>query len=975
VIPRKFAAVVGVLVVALAVSPVSEVRAQGSTGTITGVVRQATTNQPLSGATVTLQGTQRSAVTDQTGRYTLRNVPAGARTVRATLIGYESRTQQVTVAAGAEARADFGLPESAVALEGLVVTGQGTSVERRKLATAPDVISTEAIERAPVTDVGQLLQGRVTGATVQTTSAQPGQAPLVRFRGVTSIFGSQTPVIYVDGVRVDNSRGKGFGTGGEETSALSDLLASDIERIEITKGGAASTLYGSDAAAGVIQIFTKRGSSGKPTITTRIEQGYDTPETKFIKDVTFSFPEEQYPEFYANPGFNPDFVKDEYLKDGYFQNYYVGVSGGNEGATYNVSGRVQNSTGVQPKNEEAIYALRGGMQAFVGDNLRLDFTGNYTRNTFGRLFNGTAISDPLTALEVGDALFFSGAETLDEALRIFLLPDINEEVNRFTFGTTASYNPSPLFNSRFTVGVDYRSSEQRILEPTDFVVSSEQGEINRYNRNFTAVTLDYAGTLSYPREGRFTSDFTFGVQGFREDESQIFATGRNFLPGSKEFDAAANITASEVNTELFNGGIFLQERVGLADRVFLEGGVRFDGNSTFGDDVKFKAYPKLGATYTVSDEPFFQDRFGGVVNALKLRAAYGEAGKPARPFDRDRTLSAVPFRGTSAFRFANPGNQELRPEVTATFETGVDAGFLDNRVGVNFTYYNAKTRDALIPVAEQLTTGFRQTQLRNIGEIANEGIELGVNLGLIRRENVDWDLGVSYSTFRNEVTDLGDVSPFSLDIGRRVEEGRPVGAYFVNTPIDTNNDGLNDSFERQFKGTQPFPTQTGSFTSNLTLFRALSFNALADWARGATVVDYGSAWASFNGLERVTFPTRFSRSGEAVRKYSYTQAFSSLLLDGDYFKLRELGARYALPRRLAGRMGVDRATLYGTVRNVYTWVPEKQCLFADDCLSNLVDPELNGVASSDVGNLQLGGATSITLPAPRQFRLGVEVSF
>lgn len=957
------------LALVLAFLPHGAVWAQAQ-GTITGTVRQATTEQPIFGATVTVEGTARRAVTDRDGSYTLRNVPAGSYTVEAVLTGYERQAQPVTVGAGATERVDFSLPESAVAMEGLVVTGQGTSVERRKLATAPSVITAEMIEQAPVTDVAQLLQGRVEGATVQATSAQPGQSPLVRFRGVTSIFGSQTPVVYVDGVRVDNSRGKGLGTGGEQTSALSDLLASDIERIEIIKGGAASTLYGSDAAAGVIQIFTKRGASGEPRVTARVEQGFDTPETKFLKDVGFSFPD-----LVEEEGVNPNFVEDEYLKDGRFQNYYVGVSGGNEGATYNLSGRVQNSTGVQPKNEETIYALRGGLQAFVGEALRFDFTGNYTRNSFGRLFNGVAISDPLTALEVGDALFFTGAETLDEALRIFLLPNIAEEVNRFTFGTTASYNPSPLFNSKFTVGVDYRSSEQRISEPLDFVVTSDLGRIDRYNRNFSAVTLDYAGTISYPREGRFTSDFTFGFQGFREDESQIFATGRNLLPGTNDFDAAALITASEVNTELFNGGIFFQERVGLADRLFLEGGVRFDGNSTFGEDVTYQAYPKLGATYTLSDEAFFENAVGDVVSALKLRAAYGEAGKPARPFDRDRTFSAVSFRGASAARFANPGNADLRPEVTATFETGLDAGFFDNRVGVVFTYYNADTRDALVPVAEQLAGGFIQTQLRNIGEINNEGIELGVNVGLLRRDNVDWDFGATYSTFRNEVTDLGEVSAFSLDLGRRVEEGRPVGAYFVNTPIDTNGDGLNDNFERQFLGTQPFPTQTGSFTTSLTLWRSLTLNALADWAKGATVIDYGSAWSSFNGLDRVVFPVRYSLAGDSIRQYSYTQAFSSLLLNGDFFKLREVGARYALPERFSARVGADNASIFASVRNVRTWVPDRQCLFADGCLSNLVDPELNGVASADVGDLQLGGATSITLPAPRQFRVGVQVVF
>lgn len=968
--------VLGVCLFALSLGATPSVLRAQTGGTVSGTVRNARSNQPLAGVQVVVQGTTRGTLTGQNGAFLIPGVPAGSHTVEARSLGFQSAVEQVTVSAGAVARADFLLQESAVELEGVVVTGQGTAVEQRKLSTNVDVIGSREIDQAPVTDVAQLLQGRVPGATVQAVSAQPGQAPLVRFRGVTSIFGSQTPVIYIDGVRVDNATGKGLGTGGEQTSALADILASDIERVEVIKGGAASTLYGSDAAAGVIQIFTKRGIAGAPRMTARVEQGFDRAETKFIQDVDFVFPVEDYPELREDPSWDPDFFKNNFFKTGHFQNYYVAVNGGSEGTTYNISGRVQNATGVQPNNENTIYALRGGVHAQVSDQLGFDFNGSFTRDRFDRLFNGDFYEDPTTAFEVGDALGLSGADNLRDALDVFLMPSVDEEVSRFIFGTTATYQPSATFNSRLTVGVDYRANEQRIFSPIDFPIDEPTGSIQRYNRDYGAVTLDYAGTISWPREGTFTSDFTFGVQGFREDESIVRATGENFaLPGTADFDAAATITASEQNSEIFNGGVFFQERVGLWDRLFLEGGLRLDGNSAFGEDVGLQAYPKLGASYNLSDEPWWAEGLGRYANAMKLRVAYGKAGKFPPPFVRDRTFNASPFRGESAPRFLNAGNADLRPEVTATFEAGIDAGLLDNRLGINFTYFNAVTNDALFFVAEQPTTGFSREQLRNVGEITNQGIELAANLDLIRTRDVLWNVGATYNTVDNEVTDMGGVAPFTVGTygNGRVALGYPVGQYFVNHPADTNGDGLPDGIERQYVGTQPYPTRTGSITSDLNLFSALSLTALVDWGRGATVLDAGTGWATFNGLERVVFPMRYDLQGNEVGKYRFREAYSSLLLNGDYTKLRELTLRYSIPAGLGARWGLDNSSVYLSGRNLYTWVPEKQCLFGLECRSYLVDPELNGLGSSE--GVQLGGASSITIPPPRQFRLGVEVSF
>jgi TonB-linked SusC/RagA family outer membrane protein len=969
----------------LALSPA---RADAQTGRIQGLVTDETNGRPLVGAQVLVVGTGLGGLTNADGRYALGEVPVGERTVEVQLLGYGQAQQTVQVPADGTVTADFQLGASAIALDEVVVTGQGRAVERRQLSTTITVINEAEIRNAPVTSIDQLLQGRVPGATVSMVSAQPGTAGLINFRGVKSVFSAQTPVIYVDGVRVDNDMSTAMGTGGEQSSALAELLTSDIERVEVIRGGAASTLYGSDAANGVIQVFTRKGQPGMPRVNVRVEQGIDVPELKYMFDTQLSFADQvESGEIPAN------YLRDNFFRNGHFQNYGVTVSGGQSAFTYNVGGRVQRSEGVQPYNTNTLFSLRGGVQAMVSDRVNLDFSGSYTRNNFGRIFNGTAIADPLTSFEVGDAFFFTEAETVDEALRIFLLPEIDEYVDRFIFSTAASYRPMELISTRFSVGLDNRTNEQRIYQPIGFIPGERTGELDRFDRSFNSVTLEATGTLSYPREGSVTSNLTLGAQGFREAENTISATGTTFaLPGAPDIDEAATITAAETRSEIFNGGFFVQEQLGIADRLFLEGGMRFDYNSAFGEDVGVEAYPKAGASYVLSSEPMFESALGSIVDELKLRAAYGRAGKFPQPFLKDRTFNATSFRGESAPRFDNPGNIALGPEVTSTWEAGFDAAFLANRVGVGFTYYDAVTDDALFFVPEPPLTG-QGTQLRNVGQITNRGIELDAHVQVLNLRDVTWWLRATYQQVDNEVTDMSGASPFFVEGQKHVcgpphdcelgeGKGRPVGAWFVTTPIDTNGDGRLDNFERRYTGGEPSPTSSGGFSTDITLFNRLSLSASADWARGHQVMDWGSVWASFNQIFRreelecggtlegcaARFPIRHDLDGNPILdddgnpvRFSQSQARTEFLYDGDYFKLREIGARYQVPPGFAERVGLERAMVFASVRNV--------AIFSKN---RLIDPELNGIAG---GGLALGGESSVTLSPPRQFRFGLEISF
>jgi len=981
---RLASSAAGGLLAFLALTAATASPALAQTGVVQGLVVDAASMRPLSNVQILVAGTGIGQLTNSAGRYVLLNVPAGEYTVQATLIGYDEASQTVTVTAGQTATADIQMSSTAISLNEIVVTGVGAETTRRALGTSVEVLAAEDFELAPVQSVDQLLQGRVAGASVNATSAQPGTGSLINFRGVSSVFGAQTPVIYVDGVRVDNSQSTAAGTGGEQSSALADILVSDIERIEVTKGGAASTLFGSDAATGVIQIFTKKGTPGAPRITARVEQGIEMPELKYIFDMGLIFPERV-----ESGEITERFMRDLYFKNGRAQNYYVGVSGGTADVTYSVSGRLEDLTGTQPRDASTNYNIRGGLQASLSEDFTLEFSGNYVRHNFERLYNGTAIADPLTTFEVGDALFFSGASTLLEALDIFLLPQIDEAVNRFIFSAGARWNIMDDLSFRMTLGTDNRNNQQRTYQPIGFTPGEPTGNLRRYDRNFTSVSLD--GGLTYGWEsagGTVGSSTTVGVQGFREEESVIFGNGRTFaLPGTFDFDAAAVITAGEGNIEVFNGGFYVDEQVSLWDKLYLGGGFRIDAGSSFGDNIDTEFYPKATGSYILSDDVGLP-----LVDELKIRAAYGQTGKFPGAFLKDRTFSATSFRGESAPRFSNPGNEDLRPEKTSTIEAGIDAALWNNRVGLDFTAYEARTTDALFDVPRQPVTG-QGIQQENVGEILNRGVEVALNLQLLNTQSLAWSIGGTFNYNHNEVTDMGGVPDFSAEGSqKRVSgcwtqsdpndestcRGAPVGAWWLTMPVDTNGDGLPDGSERDFTGSFPLADKSGSANTTISIGNDLTISALADWAGGHDVFDYGSVWATFNGIyrrERVrcgmeegaaqgcayAFPVQYNADGTERGRYSQNRARTGFLYDGDYFKLREVSLRYRLPEEWAGTLGAGRATVYANGRNLWIWARNR-----------MIDGELNGLGG---GGLRLGSESSITLSPNRTFRFGVEVVF
>src|SRR5262245_9850292 len=266
----SFVVPIGVIGIS-AITPIGH-RLDAQVGSIRGRVVVEGVNRPLGNAQVSVVGTQLGAQTNDNGEYRLNNVPPGPRQVRVQRIGFAAATSPVTVTAGEAVTLDFTIREAPVSLEQVVVTATG-DVRRKEVANSMATISAETIQDAPVANTQQLLAAQTPGVTVLANSGQPGAGGVIRLRGSNSISQTNNPIIYVDGVRIYSGDTPVVPNARQVMNPFNDIRSEDIERVEVMKGASATTLYGTEASGGVIQIFTKRGRAGRPQWTVEVAGG------------------------------------------------------------------------------------------------------------------------------------------------------------------------------------------------------------------------------------------------------------------------------------------------------------------------------------------------------------------------------------------------------------------------------------------------------------------------------------------------------------------------------------------------------------------------------------------------------------------------------------------------------------------------------------------------------------------------------
>lgn len=955
----------------------STLAAAQSTGTVTGRVTEATTGQPLEFAQIYTQD-DRNRVTrsDAEGRYRMPGLSAGEHTLVVREVGYSSKSISVTVVEGQTVTADFQLEAQPLRLDEMVVTGQGGEMSKRRIATQADVVGTEAIEASPATRIDQLLQSQLPGAQIRMTSGQPGTTSIIRTRGITSVSNNSTPVIYVDGVRVDNLNSiatlgmnvSGNRSQGVATSALADLPLDNIDRVEYIPGGAATTLYGSDAANGVIQIFTKHGTNGSPKGYVEARLGFDTPQTQF--------------QFF-------DRTKDLIYRNGFTQTYSVGLSGGNDAITYSASGNVRASEGQRRYGDNRQFGLRNGVSAILGSNVRYQGSISFNQSDAPRFRNGNSGGfNALWLLEDGRSAavgYNNDIDALDAAdyasLKSFIdralsLADNTVFTRSWTTSHTLSYDPIPSLKTHVTFGVNNRYSKESEIVTNEFLIATktrppgttDRGTIDNYERNFTGYTFDLGVQHTAAVGEKLSIISSAGVQLFRNEDMQVAYSATNVRDGAETIAGAGLTSSTDVAYRIANYGIFGQTNISLLDRYTMELGVRADKNTAFGANTGAQIYPKIGFVYALGQEPWFRSRVSEkVLSALRLHAAYGVAGQFPAPFANDRTIAFNSFNGQQAATFGQPGNLDLKPERTGTFEFGADIAMLNNRATLGLGYYTSRTTDALLNAPPAPSEG-SSSQLRNVGTIANRGLELRATVTPISRPGLNLTLNASYNTLHNEVTDLGGIPPFAVSgfgantVQGMVAEGYPVG-YLRGNKATFDAEGKIVNIEQLAYLGKPTPDKFGSFGATLGIGSRLTLSSNADYQFGAQQQSWDRAFRFLYGIPGAQsyFPAA------AVEQYGgaasvWQLAMNQWVENTDYVAIRTITVDYKLPERFLPPIATNARVAF-SITNPWRWT-------ATDW-----DPETDLATATEQGGATLGGYNYATDSAPRTYLLTLRFGF
>ena len=761
------------------------------TGRITGRIIDAATRRPLAGVQVFIPPTGIGNITDADGRYLLQNVPAGRHSVTAQLVGYKQGSVEATVTAGQTVTANLQLDETAISLEQIVITGAGVATQRKKLGNTIAAIDANKVNTAAVSDVSQLLAAREPGVQVLPGGGYTGEGARIRIRGSSSLSQNNEPIIYVDGIRVDRSASAYAPQGNP--SKLDDIPPEAIERIEVLKGAAAATLYGTEASNGVIQIFTKKGRAGAPRFTfqmdqtavkmpiNRIEHMADFAETaadqrrikqRFGRDVALFEP------------FTQDDLIPSYFNTGYSQTYSLSVMGGSDRINYFVTGRYFDEDGPVAFND--MFADRDGLRE-TNDELRRAQTQanvvitpiekvrigvntmyaelnsqvpNNGNNIYGAFPNLTQSFLRLACTEVGPDcpkvnLYGTNAfMTANES--IYQITEL--EQNHFMGSTNINYTPIQSIKLDATFGVDFVNESQTFFRPYGWTVDSyatvdpvgyRYAEENRRR----VLTADFKASHDTRLTDDIQSTFLAGGQFFLRQRLQRWGQGRNFPgPGLEVVGAGSDRVAGETWERNTQVGGYLQEQLGWKDWAFVTVGGRWDANSAFGEAFNTAFYPKANISIVPTQAFGWESE---TFSTMRVRAAIGKSGLQPSSFAKFTTYSPRPSAEGPGVRPANLGNQNLRPEVSTEIEAGAELGLFQDRASINVTWWTADVKDAMVPRQFPVSGGFINTQLDNIGKLHKNGLDIGVQGQLLRKENVSISLFANGAFIKQEIEDMG----------------------------------------------------------------------------------------------------------------------------------------------------------------------------------------------------------------------------
>jgi TonB-linked SusC/RagA family outer membrane protein len=1011
---------VGALAASLLATAGSAAAAQE--GTLSGTVT-ATAGGPLQEVRVIILGTSLVGSTGPDGKYTIRRVPVGTAEVRVLRVGYQEQKKSVQIVAGQTATLDLVMAQTVVQLQEVVTTATGEQ-RRVEVGNAVENLNVSKLaESAPVRTIADVLTARVPGVQIQQGS-QTGSGQRIRVRGISSISLNNEPIFVIDGTRMTSQNGSAaFGNGGANFSRLGDISPEDIENIEIVKGPSAATLYGTDAANGVIVITTKKGRRGAAQWNVYAEGG-------LLKDRNW------YSDNYTLAGMNPTTkaplilsgqctlqmvsigtcvksdgtkgwdslrvyspIKDKSVTPLDLGNRQAGglqISGGNDALRYFLSGTRDNEVGVfrlnptersrfqeqgitihpwtERPNSRLLNSFRSAINAQVNSQFDAGVTFGYStiealtsneaNNTVGigsQAFGGPGYRNNGLISGMSDSLLGYRAGTPGRIWQ----EKLQQNTNRMIATANLSWRPASWLSTRANFGTDFATRVDNRLhmngEGWPLTATYRDGEAFQARANITNLSADIGATANYNPKPWLGLKTTLGTQyvNYRFDLND--ARGTTLPPGATTVGAGAtNNGTGDATTMQKTLGVFVEEAIGIRDRMYLTLAVRTDQNSAFGTEFERVFYPKAALSWVLSDEDFFpRDKFlFNQISSFRLRVANGASGVQPGPNDALRTYSAgsASIKNTDAptETFNAIGNPELRPERSTEWEAGFDSRLFNSRLQFDVTYYSRVTKDALIGaiIAPSVGSG-TSTRLQNLGSVKNAGVEVTLGGQILDRKQLGLDFHFTTSLNANKAVSLGNTRA-QIGTTNWVVAGYPINGLWedvIESYTDKNGDGIitynaNPTLSEisiktdtlfdidpvtgaktaigfgTFRG-YAAPRYLTTMTSGIDLFnRKLRIQNLFDWRGGNRY---------YNNTERIRctrpncnglFNPAASLEEQAMVVAAFTHPARTLdgfFQPGAFVKWREATATLQLPERLAARARARNASIALSARNIKLW--------------------------------------------------------
>ncbi len=924
-------------------------------------------------------------------------------------------------------------------MDEVVVTGTSQGTTKRQLGSYISTVKADELTKGATGNVLAALQGKTAGAQIIQNSGDPAGGISVRLRGISSINSSSEPLYIVDGIIVNNATTRVTNTSGNYDgqnfvgtigqNRLSDINPADIERIEVLNGAAAAAIYGSRANAGVVQIFTKRGSTGAPVVSF---------STNFMaSQLRKSVEVNQSPTKFGGPTDGPGAETQDILTPAltnttpvtrYDYNDYifhtglgtdnnVSVSGGRDKTKYYVSGSYFFNQGIIKNTDFRRFSFRSNVDQEINDKLSFSLGLNYINSASNEKPDGNSFFSPLNSINIignfhdlwtRDAN--GNIQAIGERQRtnpVSVIEDIKQrqETSRILANTSLKWKPFRNFSIDYTLGIDnYSQDGKTLIPPFAYAVNTafygggtsldpaQNGYASTANNNYFQINNEINGTYNANITDKLASTTQIGYSIQYEKSSYTLLQGRGLPPFIQTASSASTILpGADSRGELTVSGAYLQQNFKFRNHLFVTGAVRVDGSSVFGETERNQVYVKASGSYVLSGADYW-DNLGVSKwwNLFKLRMAYGESGNLTGigPYDRFNSYSSIGFLGrTSFFSSSTLPNENVKPERQTELEFGTDLGFINNRIGISANYYIKKVNDLLINRVIAPTTGF-SSLLDNFGSLENKGFELVLNLGIVRKADFRWDVTGIFNRNRNKALKIGQaLTLLSTNGGAPVAilEGQPIGVFY-GTFFATEPGG------NQIKNASGIPvTERGIQTTPLSYTTQRDAGGQPSGTVLRKVIgdpnpDYTASLVNELGYKKLSLRFQF----DAVQGVDVFNADFRTRQGVGNGKVAEMEQRGQLPRGyILGIYGIEQWRMddgsfvklrelsftydVGKVRNIFSNLTVSlsgRNLISFDNYKGY-DPEVNAGGQSTV----LRGIDFGSVPIPRTFSVGLQAKF